>query len=105
LESAVNKAVKEAVERVQLEAKNREELLKKEFEGERNVLTTRIESLQKTAKEQQEQLAKLSQQSEKAYGQVQEIAVKAIEGTSHFQSLTSLQQLVAEQTRKQSQEK
>jgi len=105
LETAINKAVKEAVERVQLEAKTREELLKKEFEGERNVLNTRIESLEKTVREQAEHIAKLSQQAEKAYSQVQDIAVKAIEGSSHFQSLTSLQQLVAEQTRKQSQEK
>lgn len=105
LESALNKAVKESVERVQLEAKTREELLKKEFDGERNVLNTRIASLERTVKEQQEQIAKLSQQSEKAYSQVQDIAVRAIEGSSHFQSLSSLQQLVAEQTRKQGQEK
>ncbi len=104
LESAVNKAVKEAVQRVESEAKNREELLKKEFDGERNVLNTRIESLEKTVAEQNEQIAKLSQQVDKAYGQVQDIATKAIEGTSQSQSLTKLQQLVAEQTRKQSPE-
>ncbi len=104
LESAVNKAVKEAVQRVESEAKNREELLKKEFDGERNVLNTRIESLEKTAAEQNEQIAKLSQQVDKAYGQVQDIATKAIEGTSQSQSLTKLQQLMAEQARKQSQE-
>lgn len=104
LQSAVSKAVKEAVQRVESEAKNREELLKKEFDGERNVLNTRIESLEKTVTEQNEQIAKLSQQLEKAYGQVQDIAIKAVEGTSHSQPLTNLQQLMAEQTRKQSQE-
>jgi hypothetical protein len=80
-------------------------LLKKEFGGERNVLTTRIESLEKTVREQTEQVARLSQQAEKAYGQVQDIAVKAIEGSSHSQSFASLQQLMAEQARKPSQEK
>ncbi|MEK7703228.1 MAG: hypothetical protein AAB317_04635 [Nitrospirota bacterium] len=105
LESTIGKAVKESVERVQLEAKNKEELMKKGFEGERNVLTTRIESLEKTTREQQEQIVKLSQQSEKAYSQVQDIAVKAIAGSSHSQSLASFQQLVTEQTRKQSQDK
>jgi hypothetical protein len=104
LESAVNKAVTEATQRVESEAKNREELLKKEFDGERNVLNTRIESLEKTVTEQNEQIAKLSQQVEKAYSQVQDIAVKAIEGTSRSQPLANLQQLMAEQTRKQSQE-
>jgi hypothetical protein len=104
LESAVSKAVKEAVQRVESEAKNREELLKKEFDGERNVLNTRIESLEKTVTEQNEQIAKLSQQVEKAYSQVQDIATKAIEGTSQSQSLAKLQQLMAEQARKQSPE-
>ena len=104
LESAVKQAVKEAVQRVELEAKNREELLTKEFDGERNVLNTRIESLEKTAAEQNEQIAKLSQQVEKSYSQVQDIATKAIEGTSRSQHLTDLQQLMAEQARKQSPE-
>ncbi|MBS1252894.1 MAG: hypothetical protein MAG451_01937 [Anaerolineales bacterium] len=105
LESAVNRAVKEAIQRAKVEAKNREELLQKEFEGERNVLNTRIESLEKTVIEQNEQIARLSQQADKAHSQVQDIAVKAIEGTSQSQSLTNLQQLMAEQTRKQPQEK
>jgi len=104
LQSAVNKAVKEAVQSVELEATNREELLKKEFDGERNVLNTRIESLEKTAAEQNEQIAKLSQQVDKAYGQAQDIAMKAIEGASHSQPLANLQQLMAEQARKQSPE-
>ncbi len=104
LQAAVSKAVKEAVQRVELEAKNREELLTKEFDGERNVLNTRIESLEKTVAEQNEQIAKLSQQVDKAYGQVQDIATKAIEGTSRSQSLANLQQLMAEQARKQSPE-
>jgi hypothetical protein len=104
LQSAVNQAVKEAVQRVESEARNREELLKKEFDGERNVLNTRIEALEKTVAEQNEHIAKLSQQVEKAYSQVQDIATKAIEGTSRSRPLTDLQQLIAEQTRKQSQE-
>jgi uncharacterized coiled-coil protein SlyX len=58
----------------------------------------------KTVTEQNEQIAKLSQQVEKAYSQVQDIATKAIESTSQSQSLTKLQQLMAEQTRKQSPE-
>jgi len=102
LESTVKQAVKEATQRVELEAKNREELLIKEFDGERNVLNTRIESLEKIGTEQNEQIAKLSQQVEKSYSQVQDIATKAIEGTSRSQSLTNLQQLMAEQARKQS---
>ena len=105
METAVAKAIKETTDRLNLEAKNREELVKKEFIGERNVLTTRIESLEKSVKEQNEQIAKLSQQLEKAYQQVQEIAVKTIEGSSTIKSFANLQQWISEQTRKAPQEK
>ena len=105
MEAGIAKAVKEATEKLNLEAKNREELQKREFFGERNVLTTRIESLEKIAKEQSEQIAKLTQQLEKAYQQVQEIAVKTIEGSSTIKSFANLQQWMAEQIRKSPQEK
>ncbi len=105
MEMAVAKAIKETTDRLNLEAKNREELVKKEFIGERNVLTTRIESLEKIVKEQSEQIAKFSQQLEKAYQQVQDIAVKTIEGSSNIKSFATLQQWVSEQTRKSPQDK
>jgi len=105
MEAAVGKAVKDTAERLNLEAKNREELLKKEFIGEKNVLTTRIESLDKTAKEQNTQIAALTQFLERANQKVQEIAVKALESASAQKSLSSLQQLLGEQMKKQSQEK
>jgi hypothetical protein len=105
METAVAKAVKETTEKLNLEAKNREELLKKEFVGEKNVLTTRIESLEKTAKEQSAQITGLTQLLEKANQKVQEIAVKALESSANFKSITSLQQLLTEQTRKPAQEK
>ncbi len=105
LDAALTKVIKETTDRLNLEAKNREELVKKEFIGERNVLTTRIESLEKSVKEQNEQIAKLSQQLEKAYQQVQEIAVKTIEGSSTVKSFANLQQWISEQTRKAPQEK
>jgi hypothetical protein len=105
LETAVGKAVKETTERLSLEARNKEELLKKEFIGERNVLTTRIESLEKTGKEQSAQIAGLTQFLEKANQKVQEIALKALESSAAAKSFASLQQLLNEQTKKPSQEK
>jgi len=47
-------------------------------------------------KEQQQQLTKLSTQIEKSYGQVQDIAVKAIEGSGSVRILSSLQPSLAE---------
>ncbi len=105
MDTAVARAVKETTDRLNLEAKNRDELLKKEFTGEKNVLTTRIESLEKTAKDQSAQIAGLTQFLEKANQKVQDIAVKALESSSTFKSLASLQQLLNEQTRKPAQEK
>lgn len=105
IEAATGKAVKETTERLNLESKNREELLKKEFAGEKNVLVTRIESLEKLVKEQGEQIARLNVQLEKAYQQVQDIAVKTIEGASSVKSLANLQQWVTEQMKKSASEK
>src|SRR4030043_345058 len=105
MEAAMTKAIKETTEKLNLEAKNREELQKREFIGERNVLTTRIESLEKMVKEQSEQITKLTQQLEKAYQQVQDIAVKTIEGSSNIKSFANLQQWISEQMRKSPQEK
>ena len=105
METATSKAIKETAEKLSLEAKNREELQRKEFLGEKNVLTTRIESLEKITKEQSEQVTRLTQQLEKAYQQVQDIAVKTIEGSSTIKSFANLQQWLSEQTRKTSQEK
>ena len=105
LETAVDKAVKEVSEKLKLEAKNREDLLKKEFEGERNVHTTRIESLEKTAKDLAEQNSRLTKQLESAYLKVQEIAEKTIESAGQSKSLAELQKLLVEQSRKQGGEK
>jgi len=82
LSAAVAQAVQETTDRLNREAEAREALLKTEFEGEQRVLNSRIESLQQMVKDQQQQIAKLSSQLEKSYGQVQDIAVKAIEGSS-----------------------
>ena len=101
LETAINKAVKETTERITAEAKNKEQLLNKEFEGERGVLTTRIESLEKTVEVQAEQISKFSGQLEKSYQKVEDIAVKAIEGSSNFKSLSNLQQMMVDQAKKQ----
>jgi hypothetical protein len=56
--------------------------------------------LERTVQEQAEQLARLQQQAEKAYSQVQEIAVRAIDGSASVKQLANLQQLLAEQVRK-----
>jgi len=105
LETSVAQAVKETSDRLKLEAKNREDLLLKQFEGERNVLAAKNESLEKTAKDLLAANTKLAQQLEAAYQKVQDIAEKTVEGTSQAKSLADLQKLLIEQGRKGREEK
>jgi len=104
LDAAVAAAVKETTDRIQREAKYQQDLLHKDFEGQKNVLTARIQSLEKAVKEQADQLAKLSQQQEAAYQKIQDVAVKAIEGASKLGSFGSLVHTLKEQARKQAPE-
>jgi hypothetical protein len=78
LESNINKAVQEAQKAATAEAQKNEELITKGFQGEKSVLVTKIESLEKVVAEQRKQLDILSEQLENAYGKVQDIAVKAV---------------------------
>ncbi|MBT8340616.1 MAG: hypothetical protein HKP58_06720 [Desulfatitalea sp.] len=78
LEAQVAQTVKTAVDAVKSESVKNEQLLKKGFEGEKNVLQTRIDALEQTVEAQKQQIVTLSQQLEKAYEKVQDIAVKAV---------------------------
>lgn len=100
LQAAVAKAVEESTKRIELETKYQKDLLQKEFEGQRNVLTARIQSLEKTVKEQNEQIARLSTQQDAAYQKIQDVAVKAIEGASKASSFSDLQHVLSEQVKK-----
>lgn len=104
LEKAVARAVKEAVDRKQAEAKGREELMQKEFDGERKSLATRIDGLEKTVADQNGRIAKMSQQLDGAYQKVQDIAVKAIEGSANMKTLNEVQRALGERGRAQGQE-
>jgi hypothetical protein len=79
LDNAVSKAVHESVERVKNDARKNEELLLKGFEGEKNVLLAKIDSLEKLVNNQQRQIDTLTGQISDAYGKVQNIAIKAVE--------------------------
>jgi hypothetical protein len=82
LETTVAREVKMAVDKVQTEAKFKLELLQKEFEGERNVLESKIASFESLVKDQSARISTLGEQVEKSYVQVQAIAVKAVEGSA-----------------------
>ncbi len=100
LESAVARASKETSDKLKLESDYQASILKQQFAGEKNVLLTRIEALEKSVKDQTEQISKLSRLQEAAYQKVQDVAVKAIEGASKLGSFSGLQQALSEQGRK-----
>jgi hypothetical protein len=102
LQVAAEAAAAEATQRAEQQHQAAQELLRRELEGEKNVLATKIAALERTVQEQAEQLARLEQQAEKAYSQVQEIAVRAIEGSASTKQLANLQQLFSDQVRKSS---
>jgi hypothetical protein len=105
LETAVNQAVKETSDRLKLDAKSREDLALKQFEGDRNVLAARNEALERANNDLLSANAKLAQQLEAAYQKVQDIAEKTVEGSSQSRSLADLQKLLVDQARKAREEK
>jgi len=86
LDNAVAKAVKAATEKLVMESKHKEEILIKEIDGERKLYSAQISSLEKSIKEQNEQILKLQQQIDKSYSQVQDIAIRAVDSSSRKQN-------------------
>jgi hypothetical protein len=78
LNERIDTEVSEAVTRLKTDAEKNEELLTKDFEGQKNVLATKIDSLDKLVASQQGQIETLTNQIDDAYGKVQDIAVKAV---------------------------
>ena len=77
-DAMVKAAVKDATLRITADFDKNEALLKATFEGEKNVLLSKIESFEKLSQSQTEQISELSRKSEQAYEKVQEIANIAV---------------------------
>jgi len=89
LDASVKSAVQDIKERLTADFKQKEELLKKGFEGEINVLSAKISAFETLVKEQTKQIEKLNLQQEKAYEKVQDIANKAVSGAAErLQNIT-----------------
>jgi hypothetical protein len=100
IEAAAAQAWKEAGENYRAQLKNREEILSRDAEGERNVLNTRIALLEKVTAEQNEKIKELSEKLDLAYQKVQDVALKAIEGASQSKSYVDLQRIFSDKTPK-----
>jgi hypothetical protein len=99
LEAAIKKAKDEGTGIARHQAKNKADLLAKELAGEEEVYRLRIKALEEEVAKQSTQLDRLNQQLEAALKQVQELAVKAIEGSSSHSSLQALKEVAIEQAK------
>ena len=77
-ETAVQKAVADATERLTINFKGDKALMEARFEGERNVLMGKIEALEKMVASQAAQISDLAKKNELAYEKVQDIANRAV---------------------------
>lgn len=96
---AVEKAVKEAVALTEKQTQHKADLLAKEVAGEKKVAELRIKILEETMVKQTAQIEALTKQLNNATTQVQDIAVKAIEGASGVKALAAVNEIALEQAK------
>lgn len=99
LETAVKKAREEATAIAQRQTKVKADLRAKEAEGERRVYELKIQSLDEIIQQQRQQIASLTTQLEAAVKQVQDLAVRAIDGASSAGSLQAVREIALEQAK------
>ena len=104
-ETAIKKAKEEGKGIATYQAKIKSDLYSKDVEGQKRFYEGRIESLENTISNQGERLNSLSKQLEAALKQVQDLAVKAIEGSANANSYQTLKEITLEQAKSQAKTK
>ncbi|WP_342597276.1 hypothetical protein VKI21_00700 [Cyanobacterium aponinum UTEX 3222] len=87
------------------QAKVKADLRQKEIEGETQNYLLRIQALESTINNNENRINNLSHQLESALKQVQDLAVKAIEGTSNRNSFEAMKEVALEQAKNQQKSK
>ncbi len=93
------RAAAEAMRATEQKFEQRILLLSKDSEGEKRLAELRIKALEESLARQSAQMAALEKQLEEAKRQVQEIAVKAIEGASGARALSHINEIAMEQAK------
>jgi len=102
LENKLQAVVKETTEQLTNDFEKSRALLEAQFQGEKNVLSSKIESLQNLVKAQETQIAELSRRHEQAYEKVQDIANRAVAAAKReYISVPSASQATSNQPEKQ----
>jgi uncharacterized coiled-coil protein SlyX len=98
-EAAMRKATEEGKGIAHYQAKVKANLLGKEVEGQKAFYEQRIQSLEQTITNQEIRVQSLSKQLESALKQVQDLAVKAIEGSANVNSYQAIKEIALEQAK------
>ena len=99
LQRESEKAAAEAVCAAEQKFEQRILILSKDSEAEKRLAELRIKTLEESLTRQSAQMAVLEKQLEEAKRQVQEIAVKAIEGASGAKALSHINEIAMEQAK------
>jgi len=99
LAQEVDRAVAEARRQADQQAEQRLLVAGKDAEADRRVAELRVKTLEESVAHQAGQLVTLQKQLDEAKQQVQDIAVKAIEGASGARALAHVNQIAMEQAR------
>ncbi|HEY9804523.1 MAG TPA: hypothetical protein V6D25_29595 [Leptolyngbyaceae cyanobacterium] len=100
-EAAIKKATEEGKGIAHYQAKVKSDLYAKEIEGQKRFYEQRLQSLEQTISNQDARIQTLSQQLDSALKQVQDLAVKAIEGTANVNSYQAIKEIALEQAKSQ----
>jgi hypothetical protein len=101
LEAAIKRAKEEGKGIANQQAKVKADLLAKEAEGQKRTYDLRIQSLLETIQMQDTRIQNLSKQLDGALKQVQDLAVKAIEGSANVSSFNAVKEIALEQAKNQ----
>ncbi|MBH8561192.1 hypothetical protein I8748_03190 [Nostoc sp. CENA67] len=100
-EAAIKKSTEEGKGIAHYQAKVKADLYAKEVEGQKRFYEQRLQSLEQTITNQETRIQNLSKQLESALKQVQDLAVKAIEGTANVNSYQAIKEIALEQAKSQ----
>lgn len=87
------------------QAKVKADLLAKDIEGQKQNYELQIQGMLQTIQNQESRIANLSKQLDAALKQVQDLAVKAIEGASNLSSFQAVKEIAIEQAKTQQKNK
>lgn len=99
LEKEAKAVASEAAQAAESRFQQQIAMLQKDAEAERRVNALQVKSLEETVARQSAQIAALEKQLAEAKQQVQDIAVKAIEGASGARALSHINQIAMEQAK------